>query len=208
MLYLRQDGKQGDFRGWCTITNNSGATWQDAKLKLLAGEVMRAAPRLGRGGFGGGGYEQTKAMDVGFAKESFAEYHLYTLGRPTTVAQNEQKQVSLLEATDIAATKRLIVDPMRGYYGYQPVPVEDEGDGEDDDDREDEQEGEPPRRSGRFRHNVSPIQRMNGDRAPVPAKKAAAPGRSSIRSIKSNSAIRSVLQADPVSMSPVPAAMP
>jgi hypothetical protein len=120
VLYLRQDGKQGDFRGWCTITNNSGATWQDAKLKLLAGEVMRAAPRLGRGGFGGGGFEQTKAMDAGFAEESFAEYHLYTLQRPATVRNREIKQVTMMEAAEVPVTKKLVIDAMRNYGAQMP----------------------------------------------------------------------------------------
>jgi hypothetical protein len=120
VLYLDQDGKRGDFRGWCTITNNSGATWKDAKLKLLAGEVMRAkaTPREM--------VEYARGMtlgvkeDTGFAQESFAEYHLYTLQRPATVRNREIKQVTMMEAAAVPVTKKLVIDAMRNYGAQMP----------------------------------------------------------------------------------------
>src|SRR6185503_542196 len=83
VLTLDGAGK-GDLRGWVTMTNNSGATFVEAKLKLLAGDVQRAnqppmAPR------GGGRFETMKAADAGFAEEALFEYHLYTLQRPATI---------------------------------------------------------------------------------------------------------------------------
>ncbi len=120
VLYLGQDGKSGDFRGWCTITNNSGATWKDAKLKLLAGEVMRAqAPAMMRRG--GGREMALGAMeDKGFAEESFAEYHLYTLQRPANVRNNEIKQITMMEAAGVPVTKKLVIDAMRNYGAQMP----------------------------------------------------------------------------------------
>lgn len=119
VLYLDKDGKGGDFRGWCTITNNSGATWKDAKLKLLAGEVMRAERPMTRGGGFGGNIEGALA-DKGFAEESFAEYHLYTLQRPATVKNKEIKQISMMEAAGVPVAKKLVIDSMRNYGAQMP----------------------------------------------------------------------------------------
>lgn len=119
VLSLDGLGKLGNLKGWVTLNNNSGATYKDAKLKLLAGEVQRAMNRPQ--GFGGGrGGMEAKADVAQFAEEQFSDYHLYTLQRPTTVRNKEQKQVSLLEAFDIPVVKRLVIDPMRMYPGYRP----------------------------------------------------------------------------------------
>ena len=117
VLSLDKAGAQGDLKGWVTLNNGSGATFTNAKLKLLAGDVARA-PKTAPGARGAGGAEM--AADGGFQQEQFADYHLYTLQRPATVRQNEMKQVSLLEAFDVKVKKRLIVDAMRAYGGYRP----------------------------------------------------------------------------------------
>jgi hypothetical protein len=106
---------KGDIQGWVTLNNSSGATWENAKLKLLAGDVhtvnpmatrAMSMPRGGAGGFGGGG----------FAEESLFEYHLYTLERPATVRNNETKQLSLLQGQDVPIQKKLIVDSITSQY--------------------------------------------------------------------------------------------
>ena len=118
VLTLDGAGK-GDLRGWVTMTNNSGATFVDAKLKLLAGDVQRAtapemmAPR-------GAAFAGARAADKGFAEESLFEYHLYTLQRPATIRNKEIKQLSLLEASGFPVTKKLIVDSMRDFGIYYP----------------------------------------------------------------------------------------
>jgi hypothetical protein len=119
VLSLDGDGKKGDLKGWVTLTNNSGATFKDAKLKLLAGDVARAQPPRAPGGRAGGFAEMAKA-DSGFAEEQFADYHLYTLQRPASVRNREMKQVSLLEAFEVPVTKILLVDAMRQYRGWRP----------------------------------------------------------------------------------------
>lgn len=108
-LSLDKDGKLGDLKGWVSMNNRSGATFKDAKLKLLAGEVQRAQPPMNRR------MEFGMAMDAaaksnGFAEETFADYHLYTLQRPATVANNEIKQISLLEAFRVPVVKKLVLD--------------------------------------------------------------------------------------------------
>jgi hypothetical protein len=120
VLNLSRDGKLGALKGWVTLNNVSGATYKNAKLKLLAGEVQRIQ-NMASGGFGGrgGGAPAADAMKM-MDEESFAEYHLYTMTRPTTVADRETKQVSLLEAFDIPVRKKLVVDAMRMYRGWRP----------------------------------------------------------------------------------------
>jgi len=120
VLSLDKAGTKGDIKGWVTLTNNSGATFENAKLKLLAGDVERVVPQMRAMGRGGAGAPESKAFDAGFAEEQFSDYHLYTLGRPATVRNREMKQVNLLEVVNVPITKRLVVDAMRQYRGYQP----------------------------------------------------------------------------------------
>ncbi len=101
------------------MTNNSGANFENANLKLLAGDVRRA-PQPTNG-------IQMRMMDMaageretGFAEEQFADYHLYTLQRPATVRNREIKQLSLLEALSVPVKRKLVLDAMRAYPGYRP----------------------------------------------------------------------------------------
>ncbi len=106
-------------KGWVTLTNQSGIGFKDAKLKLLAGDVARVQPPRASGG---GGALEMRAMKAAptFAEESMFEYHLYTMQRPATVANNEIKQLSLLEGKGIKVQKKLIIDSMRPYMNYYP----------------------------------------------------------------------------------------
>ena len=115
---LDGEGK-GDLKGWVTVANNSGATFNDAKLKLLAGDVARAPQQMPRGGMGGARME-AMAKDAGFQEEAFFEYHLYTLQRPATIRNREMKQLSLLEGKGVKVTKKLIIDALRDYGVYYP----------------------------------------------------------------------------------------
>jgi len=100
--------------GWVTINNFSGMTYKDAMLKLVAGEVHRAEV-LGRGA----GAPKGVTMDMaeaaaGFEEEAFFEYHLYTLPRPATVADRQEKQLSLFEPAETDAEKVFVFEPFRG----------------------------------------------------------------------------------------------
>jgi len=96
-----------DLTGWVTLDNTSGRDYEDARLKLVAGDVHRVTPTAPdwRG-------KNERAMLLaaeagrGFEQEQFFEYHLYTLQRPTTVRDREQKQVELLSEPDINAQRR------------------------------------------------------------------------------------------------------
>jgi hypothetical protein len=102
-----------ELAGWVSIDNRSGATYEDAKVKLIAGEVHRveeAAPmRMAKGGY---------ALDVAqaapqFEEKAFFEYHLYTLLRPATIKDNEIKQVSLFPSTNVKVKKIYTYDGAR-----------------------------------------------------------------------------------------------
>ncbi len=113
VLVVNADDSAGDLTGWVTLANQSGATYENAELKLVAGDVQRVAERAGRP------QPQLEAMRVaeaGFQEESFFEYHLYTLARPTNLRNNEQKQVTLLEAANVGVQKRLLFYGQPYYY--------------------------------------------------------------------------------------------
>jgi len=103
---------------WVTLDNNSGATYTNAKLKLVAGDVNIVQPPrpMARGGVA-----MEMAAAAPMAEESFAEYHLYTLDRRTTIKQNQSKQVSLFNAAGVKIAKKY---EYRGqtYYFFQPSP--------------------------------------------------------------------------------------
>ncbi|MGD0016876.1 MAG: DUF4139 domain-containing protein [Verrucomicrobiia bacterium] len=103
-----------DLSGWVTINNQSGATYKDAKLKLIAGDVRRVQPpqAMVARGMARRGMLQGEAEN-GFAEKSFFEYHLYTLGRSTTVADNQTKQIELLKTADV---------PVKKVFPYEGAP--------------------------------------------------------------------------------------
>lgn len=109
----------GDLNGWVTLTNNSGATYEDAKLKLVAGDVsVQRPPVSGRAGYGGGMMAADEA--AGFEQQEFFEYYLYSLPRLTTVRERETKQILLMAAPEISLTKRFVFDPSEAWrYGGQ-----------------------------------------------------------------------------------------
>jgi hypothetical protein len=116
VLVVNAADTRGDLTGWVTIDNKSGATYTNAALKLVAGDVHRApaAPRAA-----------ARAMELAakaasaddarrdFAAEGFFEYHLYTLDGRTTIKDNQTKQLSLMAAADVPVVKKLM------YYGAQ-----------------------------------------------------------------------------------------
>lgn len=117
VIILDADDKKADLNGWVTLNNQSGTTYQNATLKLIAGDVRRLnPPQAGAFGGGRGGNAQMRAEALGFAEESFFEYHLYTLGRPATVRNNEQKQIALLNASDVDIKKDLILEGQRSVW--------------------------------------------------------------------------------------------
>jgi hypothetical protein len=117
--YVAVVSKDDDYlnlAGWVTITNNSGATFENSKLKLVAGDVHRVteritAPRADLYLEAAKGVARPQ-----FEEEAFFEYHLYTLSRPATLNDKEIKQLSLFPSTRTQAKKVYIFDSYQKYY--------------------------------------------------------------------------------------------
>jgi hypothetical protein len=110
VLVADKDDAKADLTAWTTIVNNSGATYKDAKLKLVAGDVHRAPVPM-RGGFGGfAAKARMMGAESNMTEKTFFEYHLYTLARPTTLAENSSKQVEMASAANIPIKKIYIYD--------------------------------------------------------------------------------------------------
>ena len=104
---LNKDDTKLDLNSWVSVENNCGTTFKNAKLKLIAGDVNRVQNnnRMYKG------REQVELMSMTadaaqFEEKDFFEYHIYNLQRPTTLAQNETKQISLFESEDVDANKK------------------------------------------------------------------------------------------------------
>ena len=115
-----------DLSGWVTLTNNSGKTYKDASLKLMAGDVHRVELRA-RGGAGSRAMARLEyAGEPQFEEKAFAEYHLYTLGRRTTIKDRQIKQVELLNASNVPCEKKYLFDMMRGFTPWWSGPMTDD----------------------------------------------------------------------------------
>lgn len=120
VVTLARSDTSMDLAGWVTLDNKSGATYTNAQLKLVAGEVNVAQPP-GAPRMAGEKMVMRREMAAPMREEAFAEYHLYTLPRRTTIKQNQSKQVSLLSAAGVNVGK---VYEYRGEVQYysQPMP--------------------------------------------------------------------------------------
>ena len=115
VVILNAKDTGGDLSGWVTIENKSGATYADAVLKLVAGDVHRAPARQEvRGVLESAA--KAAAPRPQFQEESFFEYHLYSLQGGTTIKQNQTKQISLITAQTIPVKKELRFYGARHYY--------------------------------------------------------------------------------------------
>ena len=118
---LNEDDSEMDLNSWVSIENNSGATYKDAKLKLVAGDVNLVKPKQE--------FHEFARMDAAspqnlqqFEEQEFFEYHIYNLHRPATVANNEIKQISLFEAENVKIKKKYKFYP-NNYGGENKVNV-------------------------------------------------------------------------------------
>lgn len=127
-----ETGDRIDLQGWVTVDNRTGATYDNAKIKLIAGDVNRVVDPWAvipqERNFRGSGVRQELwfgRMDVGDAvkqleEKAFFEYHLYTLSAPSTVKDQQIKQLRLLGARDVKATRRYVA---RGIMESGPLDV-------------------------------------------------------------------------------------
>jgi hypothetical protein len=103
-----------ELSSWVSIENRSGATYENAKLKLMAGDIHlapSAVPLDGRAKMTM--YAEAQGVPPSFEEKAFFEYHLYTLQRPTTLKDRQTKQISLFEPTTVSGKREYIYDGQR-----------------------------------------------------------------------------------------------
>lgn len=116
-----------DIGAWVSIVNQSGAGYPDARLKLVAGDVQRVAPpgQVRRAPMAARAMAQEDRAE-GFQEKGFFEYHLYTLGRTTTIPDNSTKQIELFPAArGVPCEKTLVYYGLAPAYGFGPNPITD-----------------------------------------------------------------------------------
>jgi hypothetical protein len=129
--YVLTIGKQetsADLNGWVTLVNSSGTAFENAQLQLVAGDVHRVESRDALAHVPQAGLAEAPPEVAAFQQESFSEYHLYTLGRRTSIENNESKQISLLSAAEVPVARRYVVNGQNWYYhnAAQPgAPIKD-----------------------------------------------------------------------------------
>ncbi len=100
--------------GWITIDNQSGKTFNDATIKLMAGDVSKI--QRGSGMFDGGNEELAVAKSAAapvVGEKAFEDYHLYTLARPATLRDSETKQVEFIRAEDVKSDRIYVYDGLK-----------------------------------------------------------------------------------------------
>ncbi len=104
---LNKDDSKLNLKAWVSIENQSGATYPNATLKLIAGDVNRVQEQMPVYPMVRGKMMMQEAADAPqFEEQSLFEYHAYALQRPTTLANNETKQISLFEAENVSVVKK------------------------------------------------------------------------------------------------------
>jgi hypothetical protein len=124
-----EKGNTFDILGWVTLENMSGKDFENASVKLMAGDVARVRP---------GGAQNMRAFDSSgmlgggaafpppVTERTFEEYHLYTLPRPTTVLDREIKQVEFVRAANVPAKRIYVYDGFKmdnRYQGWNPEMI-------------------------------------------------------------------------------------
>jgi hypothetical protein len=119
VLTLNEKDDGADLSGWVTIDNKSGTMYKNAKLKLVAGDINKVQneneykDKMLRHA------EAAAKPAVQFKEDEFFEYHIYTLQRPSTIKNNQTKQISLLTAGNIPVKKELLFYGAQYYYRSQ-----------------------------------------------------------------------------------------
>ena len=120
-LVSPEKGDLVDLVGWITMNNNSGKTFENAKIKLMAGDVNKIQPQA----FGGSGGMRRMVYAEGMAtaapavtEKAFDEFHLYSIARPTTLHDRETKQVEFVHAEKMYAPTIYVYDGAADFRFY------------------------------------------------------------------------------------------
>jgi hypothetical protein len=125
-MLAKEKGDELDMIGWVTMDNQTGRTFENARIKLMAGDVSKIQPEEE----GYGLYERDYSVITGLAgipptvsEKAFEEYHLYTLSNPTTLRDRQTKQVEFVRANGIKSKTLYVYDGFRidrRYRGWDP----------------------------------------------------------------------------------------
>jgi hypothetical protein len=115
---ISEDDRTLDLGGWVTVVNQSGTTYPQAKLKLVAGDIHRAPQARDEARHALRAAAEAPS-EAAFEERTFYEYHLYDLPRPTTIKQNQTKQIRLLEAQDVRTQRVYVLAGAPWYYTQQ-----------------------------------------------------------------------------------------
>lgn len=121
-----EKGDAFDIVGWVTLENMSGKDFENARVKLMAGDVARAQQQAAAYGGYGGAAVMAPTIVPQVTERAFEEYHLYTLERPTTVLDREIKQVEFVRAANVPAERIYVYDGFKvdpAYRGWDAYTV-------------------------------------------------------------------------------------
>lgn len=121
VLVLAPDSQSLDLNGWITLDNHSGATFTDARLKLVAGDIHRAAAAKSADTAMMQETLMARAPQPQVAQRQFFEYHLYEVQRPVTIKDNQTKQIEFVTANDAPAVKSFVYDASMPFQPYGPI---------------------------------------------------------------------------------------
>ncbi|MEA5001129.1 MAG: hypothetical protein VB017_04520 [Endomicrobiaceae bacterium] len=111
IVVLDKNDKNLDINAWVTINNLSGTSYKDANLKLIAGDVNKVQENIGaRGLFMAKAASFDAANEASFQEKSFFEYHMYELGRKTTLKSDEKKQIEFASSQSVPFDKKYVYD--------------------------------------------------------------------------------------------------
>ncbi|HEY3332294.1 MAG TPA: DUF4139 domain-containing protein [Capsulimonadaceae bacterium] len=101
-----------DMTGWVTMQNSSGKTFENARIKLMAGDVSKIRNQQSTGSFSPYGNELAAGLPSvnAVSEKAFDDYHLYTLERPATLRDRETKQVEFARASGIQSRTVYVYD--------------------------------------------------------------------------------------------------
>jgi hypothetical protein len=127
------DGDTLDVIGWVTMDNQTGKTFENAQIKLMAGDVSKIQQDVSVvSGYGGSDFRIAQSSMPAVSEKTFEEYHLYTLNRPATLHDRETKQVEFLRAEGAKAQRFYVYDGIKidqnRYRGYRMENIRQERD--------------------------------------------------------------------------------
>jgi len=117
VLTVGRDERMADIDGWVTLTNGSGTALKNARLQLVAGELNRVRAAMELASARSDLVDRAKSAEAPpMSEEAFSEYHLYTVGRATSINNSETKQIRMLGGSAVPVTKRFVVNGQNYYY--------------------------------------------------------------------------------------------